>query len=52
MICSAEHDVQRRRVNDENAQAGTGQYTRKVIVVADDGLAEGEAELRLDSKYL
>ena len=52
MLCTAENDVQGRGIDDEHAKAGTGEDTGEVVRVPNDGLAEGEAELRLDSKYL
>ena len=49
---ATENHVQGRSVDDEHAKAGTSEDTGEVVRVPNDGLAEGEAELRLDSEYL
>ena len=49
---AAEDDVERRRVDDENAQACASEDAREVVVVSDNRLAEREAELRLNSEDL
>ena len=49
---ASEDDVQRRRVDDEHAEARARDDPREVVVVAHDGLAEGEAELCLDREDL
>lgn len=50
MVRAAKDDVQRWGVDDEDAQACAGEDTGEVVVVPDDRLAEGEGELRFDSK--
>lgn len=50
MYGSPEYDVQRRRVDDEHAEACTRDDACEVVVVADDGPSEREAELRFDSE--
>ena len=52
MVRSAKHDVQRRSIYDEDAQACAGEYACKVVVVADDGLAEREGELGFHGEYI
>lgn len=49
---TAKHDVQRGRVDDEHAEACTGQDPQEVVVVADDGLSKREPELRLHREDL
>ena len=49
---STEYYVQGWRIDDEHAEACTSEDAREVVVVADDGPAEGEAEFRLDREYL
>ena len=50
MVRSAKHDVQRWSIYDEDAQACAGEYACKVVVVADDGLAEREGKLCFHSE--
>ena len=47
-----EDDVQRRRVDDEDAEARAAEDAREVVVVADDRLAEREPELGFDGEDL
>lgn len=47
-----EHDMQGGSVNDEHAEARAAQDAGEVVQVSNDGLAEGEAELGLDSVNL
>lgn len=49
---AAEDDVQGRRVDDEDAEAGAGEDTEEVVLVADDAPAEGEGEFGFDRKHL
>ena len=44
--------MQRGRVDDEHAKTCACEDPRKVVVVPDNGLAEREAELGLDSENL
>lgn len=52
MLCTTEDDVQRRGIDDEHAQTGSGDDTGKVVVIANNAAAEGELELGLDSENL
>jgi hypothetical protein len=49
-VRAAEYGLKRRGVDNEDAQAGTGEDTYKIVGVADRVLAKGEGELGLDSK--
>ena len=49
---ATEDDVQRRSVNDEDAEARAGKDTREVIRIPYGCATEGEGEPGLDSKYL
>ena len=48
MIVATEYDVQRRGVNDENAEAGSSEDTCEVPIVAHDAFAEWERKFGFD----
>lgn len=52
VVGAAEHDVKRRRVDDEHAKTRAREDPRKVVRVPQDLPAEGERELGFDGKDL